>query len=61
MWPNPRRLTTHSTRAEYEYGCPPPPNEITGKRPTARTVMGELGLQYGGISPSDSIMEPYFE
>lgn len=111
-----------------EFGNPPPPNEITGKRPTARTdkealeaslaalkrynitkavasgpleavlrwrdaapdriiggayagprnalpevsllrneviagrlaVMGELGLQYRGISPSDSIMEPYF-
>lgn len=111
-----------------EFGNPPPPNEITGKRPTARTdkealeaslaalkrynitkavasgpleavlrwrdaapdriiggayagprnalpevsllrneviagrlaVMGELGLQYRGISPSDSVMEPYF-
>jgi len=111
-----------------EYGSPPPPNEITGKRPTARTdrealeaslaalkrynitkavasgpledvrrwrdaapdriiggayfgprnalpevsllrrefmagrlaVMGELGLQYSGLSPNDSMMEPYF-
>lgn len=111
-----------------EFGNPPPPNEITGKRPTARTdkealeatlsalkrynitkavasgpledvlrwreaapdriiggayvgprnalpelsllrnefvagrlaVMGELGLQYRGLSPSDLIMEPYF-
>lgn len=111
-----------------EYGNPPPPNEVTGKLPTARTdkealegslaalkrynivkavasgpledvlrwreaapdrivggayygprnalpavdilkkefvagrlaVMGELGLQYGGLSPNDSIMEQYF-
>ena len=111
-----------------EFGNPSPPNEITGKRPNARTdkealeaslaalklynitkavasgpledvlrwraaapdriigggyagprnalpdvsllrsefvagrlgVMGELGLQYRGISPSDSVMEPYF-
>jgi predicted TIM-barrel fold metal-dependent hydrolase len=111
-----------------EYGNPPPPNEITGKRPTARTdkeamdatlvelkkynivkavasgpledvlrwreaapdviiggaytgsrndlselsvlrkefitgrlgVMGELGLQYRGVSAADKEMEPYF-
>lgn len=111
-----------------EYGIPPPPNEVTGKRPTARTdnealeaslaalkrynvvkavasgpledvlrwraaapdriiggayfgarnalpkvsvlrnefisgrlaVMGELGLQYGGLSPNDPQLEPYF-
>jgi predicted TIM-barrel fold metal-dependent hydrolase len=111
-----------------EYGNPPPPNEITGKRPTARNdkeamdaslaamkrhnivkavasgpledvlrwreaapdriiggayfgarsalpevsilrnefvagrlgVMGELGLQYGGLSPNDPQLEPYF-
>lgn len=111
-----------------EYGFPPPPNEITGKRPTARTdkealeaslavlkrynivkavasgpledvlrwraadpariiggayfgprnalpkvsllrnefiagrlgVMGELGLQYGGLAPYDPQLEQYF-